>query len=138
MTQAAPILAAENQVPAELRQSQKQGENLQPEPPGRNAADRGDGSKQDQCDFRACGAKYQSFDPTDCTYQPYGARSRRRCEMSADAVRQAAAASEPATGGQAAAERCNVDICARAYSSFRAADCTYQPFGSGPRRMCER
>jgi penicillin-binding protein 1A len=130
MTQAAPILAAKNQVPAELRQPQEQKETPRPEPPSPNAADRNDGSEQAQCDYRACGAKYQSFDPADCTYQPYDGRSRKRCKMSEDALRQAAAASAPA--------RCNVDICSRTYNSFQASDCTYQPFDGGPRRMCER
>jgi hypothetical protein len=138
MTQAAPILAAANQVPAELRQSQKQKENQQPEPPGGTVADRGDESEQAQCNYRACGAKYQSFDPADCTYQPYGGRSRRRCQISADVMHQAAATSTTATGEQVAAGRCNVDVCATAYSSFRASDCTYQPFDGGPRRMCQR
>nr|WP_246329584.1 PBP1A family penicillin-binding protein [Chthonobacter rhizosphaerae] len=32
---------------------------------------------------------------------------------------------------------CNVDLCSRAYRSFRASDCTYQPW-RGPRRICER
>src|SRR4029077_13916207 len=36
---------------------------------------------------------------------------------------------------QQAAGRCDVQACTSAYSSFRASDCTYQPF-SGPRRVC--
>jgi 1A family penicillin-binding protein len=32
---------------------------------------------------------------------------------------------------------CNIAAC-RGYSSFRASDCTYQPFGGGPRRVCGR
>ena len=32
---------------------------------------------------------------------------------------------------------CNVRACARAYRSFQAADCSYQPTG-GPRRRCEK
>lgn len=32
---------------------------------------------------------------------------------------------------------CNVSACARAYQSFQAADCSYQPYG-GPRRRCEK
>jgi 1A family penicillin-binding protein len=32
---------------------------------------------------------------------------------------------------------CNVRACSRAYRSFRAEDCTFQPY-SGPRRLCER
>jgi BA14K-like protein len=33
--------------------------------------------------------------------------------------------------------RCDVQACASAYKSFRASDCTYQPF-DGPRRFCEK
>jgi len=35
----------------------------------------------------------------------------------------------------AAPARCDVSACAAAYHSFRASDCSYQPF-SGPRRAC--
>lgn len=31
-----------------------------------------------QCNFDACAAAYRSFDPSDCTYQPYDG-SRRQC-----------------------------------------------------------
>jgi hypothetical protein len=34
--------------------------------------------------------------------------------------------------------QCNVDRCAATYSSFHASDCTYQPYGGGPRRTCEQ
>jgi hypothetical protein len=37
----------------------------------------------------------------------------------------------------AAAAHCNVSVCAASYQSFRASDCTYQPYG-GPRRVCTR
>ncbi len=33
--------------------------------------------------------------------------------------------------------RCDVQACANAYKSFRASDCTYQPF-EGSRRFCEK
>ena len=33
--------------------------------------------------------------------------------------------------------RCDVQACSSAYQSFRASDCTYQPF-EGPRRVCEK
>ena len=33
--------------------------------------------------------------------------------------------------------QCDVGPCAAKYSSFRAADCTYQPHGGGPRQICE-
>lgn len=42
---------------------------------------------------------------------------------------------EEVTG--AAAVRCNVRACSRAYRSFRASDCTYQPY-RGERRLCTR
>ncbi|HEY7232488.1 MAG TPA: BA14K family protein [Pseudolabrys sp.] len=35
----------------------------------------------------------------------------------------------------ASSNRCDVQACASAYKSFRASDCTYQPF-DGPRRVC--
>jgi hypothetical protein len=38
---------------------------------------------------------------------------------------------------QQSAGRCNVSACAAAYRSFRASDCTYQPF-DGTRRVCEK
>lgn len=36
----------------------------------------------------------------------------------------------------AAPNSCAIDACSNAYRSFRASDCTYQPF-SGPRKVCE-
>ncbi len=39
--------------------------------------------------------------------------------------------------GAVAAQACNVQACARAYRSFRASDCSYQPY-NGPRQLCER
>ena len=38
---------------------------------------------------------------------------------------------------QAEAPQCNVRRCARAYRSFRAEDCTFQPY-EGPRQICTR
>ena len=35
------------------------------------------------------------------------------------------------------APQCNIEACAAAYRSFRASDCTYQPF-EGPRQLCTR
>jgi 1A family penicillin-binding protein len=34
--------------------------------------------------------------------------------------------------------QCNVAACAAHYSSFRASDCTYQPYDGGPRQLCEK
>ena len=41
----------------------------------------------------------------------------------------------PASG--AASGKCNVAACQH-YSSFRASDCTYQPYGGSARRLCDR
>lgn len=48
-----------------------------------------------------------------------------------------AAANPPAPAGAAKARQCNVRACSAAYRSFRAADCTFQPY-SGRRRLCTR
>jgi hypothetical protein len=45
----------------------------------------------------------------------------------------------PQSPTQARAQaQCNVDVCNQFYSSFNSSDCTYQPYGGGPRRTCDR
>ena len=51
----------------------------------------------------------------------------------AEAKMEPAVTAQPAT--QQASNSCNVQTCAAAYHSFRAADCSYQP-ADGPRRAC--
>jgi penicillin-binding protein 1A len=46
--------------------------------------------------------------------------------------------SAPATASQAAGGKCDISVCERHYHSFRAEDCTYQPYRGGPRRYCGR
>lgn len=93
---------------------------------------------QGQCDYRACAATYQSFDPADCSYRPYGRASRARCEKSPLASRagDGAPKSELAAASEASSGRCNLATCGASYSSFRSSDCTYQPYDGGPRRLC--
>jgi hypothetical protein len=113
-----------------------------------------------QCNVDLCAAKYRSFNAADCTYQPYGGGPRSFCELtprSADGMPQTSpAATKPrseATDTRVAERpeessmsamparpgpQCNVDTCAATHRSFRAADCTYQPYGGGPRRICEQ
>jgi penicillin-binding protein 1A len=90
------------------------------------------------CDLQACASTYHSFRAADCTYQPYSGGARRLCPMPA----RTAAAEQPGqatTGaGAAAPASCNVSACERNYSSFDASDCTYQPYGGGARKLCER
>lgn len=49
---------------------------------------------------------------------------------------RAAAAVAPTHTAAVTPNRCAVQACSSAYQSFRASDCTYQPF-EGPRRICE-
>ncbi|WP_246662953.1 BA14K family protein [Pseudolabrys sp. FHR47] len=44
---------------------------------------------------------------------------------------------EPVAPATAAAPLCDIQACERAYRSFTASDCTYQP-SDGPRRLCTR
>jgi penicillin-binding protein 1A len=37
-----------------------------------------------------------------------------------------------------AAGSCNIPVCQQFYRSFRASDCTFQPYDGGPRRYCDR
>jgi len=49
------------------------------------------------------------------------------------------AEAQMSVGGQSSSDqpRCDVESCERYYRSFRASDCTYQPYG-GPRQYCTR
>ena len=113
-----------------------------------------------QCNVNLCATTYVSFKAADCTYQPYDGGPRRFCELStrpAEAAgRTPIAATDPTTEAKhtrvsegaeevsksptpaRAGTQCNVNLCAATYVSFKAADCTYQPYGGGPRRICER
>jgi 1A family penicillin-binding protein len=109
-------------------------------------------SEAPACDVEACARTYQSFRASDCTYQPFGSSTRRVCEKAPRLATPVApsvfAESSPdkaarSTTGQAPAAQseapaCDVEACARTHQSFRASDCTYQPFGSSTRRMCEK
>jgi BA14K-like protein len=55
----------------------------------------------------------------------------------ADGTREAATASAVSAQATPLNNRCDVQACSSAYQSFRASDCTYQPF-EGPRRVCEK
>jgi membrane peptidoglycan carboxypeptidase len=50
---------------------------------------------------------------------------------------EVAEGTEPTSPSQASTQpQCNQTACAVRYNSFRASDCTYQPY-SGPRRLCD-
>jgi hypothetical protein len=95
-----------------------------------------------RCDYEACARTHHSFRASDCTYQPFTGGPRRLCEKNPPQPSAATPfANSPAQsllGQQFGKEQCNVDVCARFYSSFDPADCTYRPFGGGRRRICTR
>jgi len=119
------------------------------------------GAANAKCNIAVCEKSYRSFRASDCTYQPNEGGPRRFCNSQDDRTAsrggerppQAPAPNEQKTHAQntahdngqgaahaapdAAGAKCNAGACAR-YSSFRASDCTYQPYGGGPRRVCGR
>jgi penicillin-binding protein 1A len=44
----------------------------------------------------------------------------------------------PASPAEGQSAQCNIPVCEGFYHSFRASDCTYQPYGAGPRQYCAR
>jgi hypothetical protein len=58
-------------------------------------------------------------------------------DVAGQAQARATEASVDRTASVSVAAHCNVDACSAAYHSFRASDCTYQPFGS-ERRLCTK
>ena len=57
---------------------------------------------------------------------------------SAAAGSSSSSAAAESSGSSAAPAQCHVDACAKFYSSFDRATCTYQPYGGGPRQLCEK
>ena len=96
------------------------------------------GSSNPSCDVQACAAFYHSFRASDCTYQPYDGGPRQLCEKGSSASSSLTETTVSAAAGPSSPERCNVDLCRQTYSSFNPADCTYQPYGGGPRQLCEK
>jgi penicillin-binding protein 1A len=96
-----------------------------------------------RCDYEACARTYQSFHLSDCTYQPFSGAPRRLCEKNPSPQSAATpfaqnSSAQPLLGQPSGRAQCNIDVCARFYSSFDPADCTYRPFGGGPRQVCTR
>jgi 1A family penicillin-binding protein len=105
------------------------------------------------CDIDACSAAYDSFRASDCTYRSFEGE-RRLCRRGNDREarrsrdgrrvsdnRQAQVYSvAPGRQGysQTGARSCNFSACASTYRSFDPADCTYQPYDGGGRRLCEK
>jgi 1A family penicillin-binding protein len=93
------------------------------------------------CNVKVCNSNYHSFRASDCTYQPWSG-PRQICaaggSMPAQDARTPQAPDNMSDAAIAAAPgQCEVAACAKDYSSFRASDCTYQPYGDGSRQRCE-
>ena len=89
------------------------------------------------CDVQACEAAYRSFNPSDCTYQPFNG-PRRFCDKGTPPGRASTAGADAqAQATQTQASTCNIAACEAAYHTFDPADCTYQPY-DGPRRICSK
>jgi 1A family penicillin-binding protein len=141
MTQATPLVGAEGAQIATAQPAETTGQGDQTRMPqdddqaGTNPAPQA----SSLCDVAACSSSYHSFRASDCTYQPYSGGARRACPLGAQSAR---ATTQPGPGvgttGAAPPASCNVDACERTYSSFDASDCTYQPYGGGARRLCEK
>jgi membrane peptidoglycan carboxypeptidase len=87
-----------------------------------------------QCDYEACSRSYNSFRASDCTYQPYDG-PRKLCEKN---LRVSEYASPESASEHDSKPQCNHEICSSMHGSFDPSDCTYQPYGGGPRRICDR
>jgi len=100
-------------------------------------------ARSPSCDYQACARTYGSFRASDCTYQPYSGGPRQLCDKNPS---QWTAATPLASNSRVPSlldqilgrAQCNIDVCAHFYSSFDPADCTYRPYGGGPRRFCTR
>jgi penicillin-binding protein 1A len=85
-----------------------------------------------QCDVEACADAYDSFRASDCTYKPRRG-PRKVCSM----LPPTAGITDQSIAQVPSNSSCNVDVCSRRYRSFEPADCSYQPYGGGPRRFCD-
>ena len=109
------------------------------------------------CDVQACSSFYHSFRQSDCTYQPYDGGPRQICEKTSGQSDAGHSTSGESTSGPSPAPQstpvrqtaklasnsgnagqCNVELCSQTYSSFNPSDCTYQPYGGGPRQLCDK
>jgi BA14K-like protein len=88
-------------------------------------------------DSDPCEQKYKSYRAADNSYQPFDGGPRRQCELAPPPA--SVATSQPAITPVAVADSTSEEhgsLCATKYSSYNAADDTYQPFGGGSRKPC--
>jgi membrane peptidoglycan carboxypeptidase len=85
-----------------------------------------------QCDVKACADAHDSFRASDCTYRPRRGR-RKVCAI----LLPTAGTTDGSMAQLPTNPSCSVDVCSRRYRSFDPTDCSYQPYGGGPRRFCD-
>ena len=112
-----PAGAVQQEKPAEQTKVDAQTGSNQPQPGRTPTQDRGPGT----------GPEQNSGTLTD--QRPEETQNRG---PGASKPENAAALTDQRPGMQ-----CSVDLCAATYKSFNAADCTYQPYGGGPRSICQ-
>jgi hypothetical protein len=149
----APSAAAAQAKPVEQAKADEQPGSNQPQPVRTETQDSGSAAGQQQisgnltdqragmqCRVDLCAATYKSFNAADCTYQPYGGGPRSICALGAQPAvthpQSLSIAAEPSPTADRAGPQCNRSLCAATYRSFNAADCTYEPYGGGPRNIC--
>jgi 1A family penicillin-binding protein len=93
-------------------------------------AERGLSRSSPSCDLQACARAYRSFRAEDCTYQPYRGERRLCTKSFSDGEEELQLESRAGL-----VRSCSFEACERTYRSFRAADCTYQPY-RGARKLC--
>lgn len=84
-----------------------------------------------------CQQRYRSYRAADNSYQPFDGGPRRPCELAspqASVTTAQPAITQATVADNNTGER--VSLCSAKYSSYNAADGTYQPFGGGSRKPC--
>jgi membrane peptidoglycan carboxypeptidase len=147
-----PTMEASPQPSAEASSKQSASEVSPPQPAGDASPKAGISSAQapgsqaagaPRCDYEACARTYESFRASDCTYQPFSGGPRQLCEKNPSQQSAATPSTQDSSAQSLSGQpfgkaQCNIDVCARFYSSFDPADCTYRPFGGARRRVCTR
>jgi len=112
-----PVVAAEHATPPQQTQTALSRE-ATPQPSGANAA------PQQKPLRETTGAALREDNIRQAAADPGSASSRNDNQQQ--------------TAQSPSSNRCDVQACASTYRSFRASDCTYQPFDGGVRRLCEK
>jgi hypothetical protein len=80
-----------------------------------------------------CKQRYKSYRADDNSYQPLNGGPRRQCDAGSTAI---ARADHPSNTVADNASQGHETWCQSRYSSYNPSDDSYQPLGSGKRRLC--